>query len=69
MNKQVLSRLKQPSSWAAIAAVLGIFLPGAEEQAQAAMQVAAVVAGAAGVLLNERGTKTAKFAESEADER
>lgn len=57
MNKQVIERLKQPSSWASIAAVLAIFMPGAEEQAQALMQVGAVVAGAAGVLLNEKGGK------------
>lgn len=59
MNKQVLSRLKQPSSWASIAAVAAIFLPVTPEQLQAAVQVAAVVAGAAGVLLNERGDKPA----------
>lgn len=68
MNKQVISRLKQPSSWASIAAVAAIFLPVTPEQVQAAVTVAGAVAGALGVLLNERGTKPAKF-EDAADER
>lgn len=59
MNKQVLQRLKEPSSWASIAAVMAIFLPVTPDQVQAAVQVAAVVAGAAGVLLKERGDKPA----------
>lgn len=59
MNKQILSRLKQPSSWASIAAVAAIFMPVTPEQMQAAVTVAGAVAGALGVLMNERGTKSA----------
>lgn len=69
MNKQVLSRLKQPSSWASIAAVVAIFMPVTPDQVQAAVTVAGAVAGAMGVLLNERGSKPGKTDQEATDER
>ena len=52
---KILRRLREPSTWAGIAALLAVFgLPS--EQAGAVAQVGAAVAGAAAVFLPESGS-------------
>jgi len=51
-----LARLREPSTWAALTGLAALFGPHAGEYT-AALQVAAAVAGAAGVLLPE-GSKS-----------
>jgi len=51
----ILARLREPSSWAGIAAVIGLFgIKVAPEQMQAVMTLGAAAAGAAAVFLPEK---------------
>jgi len=51
----ILARLREPSSWAGIAALIGIFgIKIAPEQLQAVIALGSAAAGAAAVFMPER---------------
>jgi len=52
-------QLTQPSTWAAIAALLGTFLPHYAPQLTQIAQGGALIAGTLGVLLNEKAAPAA----------
>lgn len=50
-------RFREPSSWAAVAVLVGVVAPEAVPAVDGAAQIAAGLAAVAGVLLRERGAK------------
>ena len=51
--KFLIQRFKEPSTWASIAALVGVFKPALAVQVAAAAPAVVVVAGALGVFLPE----------------
>lgn len=52
--KFLIQRFKEPSTWASIAALVGVFKPALAVQVAAAAPAVVVVAGALGVFLPEK---------------
>lgn len=52
--KFLIDRFKEPSTWASLAALVGVFKPALAVQVAAAAPAVVVVAGALGVFLPEK---------------
>lgn len=54
---KIINRLREPSSWSALAVLVGVVAPAYMPAVDGVAQIAAGLAAVAGVLMREKGAK------------